>query len=74
MQPNHAKRVTTDHPAREDAAPTFWQTDTGLMLVIRVPLWDSQAMESECGGITGSDFYFDSFPSRSGGQDVVTYI
>jgi hypothetical protein len=41
---NHAKRTTTDHPAREDAAPMFWQGDTGSMLVIRVPPWDSQAM------------------------------
>ena len=37
--------MTTDHPAREDAAPVFWQTDTGSMLVIRVPPSDSQAME-----------------------------
>ena len=44
LQANHAKRTTTDHPAREDAAPTFWQTDTG------------------------------SIPSRSGGQDAVTYV
>jgi hypothetical protein len=31
LQPNHAKRTTTDHPAREDAAPMFWQT-MGSML------------------------------------------
>ena len=52
----------------------FWQTDTGSMLVIRVPPWDSQAMEGECSGITGIDFDVDSIPSRSGGQDAVTYM
>ena len=26
--PNHAERMTTDHPAGEDAPSVFWQTDT----------------------------------------------
>jgi hypothetical protein len=51
---NHAKRMTTDHPAREDAAPVFWQTDTGSMLVIRVPPWDSQAMGANAAASPGS--------------------
>jgi hypothetical protein len=28
MRPNHTERMTTDHPAREDAASVFWRTDT----------------------------------------------
>ena len=54
LQANHAKRTTTDHPAREDAAPMFWQTDTGSMLVIRVPPWDSQAMGAHVAAPPGS--------------------
>jgi hypothetical protein len=29
---------------------------------------------SECSSIIGIDFYVDSIPSRSGGQDAVTYM
>ena len=54
LQANHAKRTTTDHPAREDAAPMFWQADTGSMLVIRVPPWDSQAMGAHVAAPPGS--------------------
>jgi hypothetical protein len=74
LQANHAKRTTTDHPAREDAAPMFWQTDTGSMLVIRAPPWDSASDGSACSGTTRIDFDVDSIPSRSGGQDAVTYV
>jgi hypothetical protein len=66
--------MTTDHPAREDAAPMFWQTDPGSMLVIRVPPWDSQAMGANAATSPGIDFDVDSIPSRSGGQDAVTYM
>jgi hypothetical protein len=66
--------MTTDHPAREDAAPMFWQTDTGSMLVIRVPPFGFASDGGECSGITGIDFDVDSIPSRSGGQDAVTYM
>jgi hypothetical protein len=74
LQANHAKRTTTDHPAREDAAPVFWQTDTGSMLVMRVPPWDSQAMGAHVAAPPGSIFDVESIPSRSGGQDAVTYV
>ena len=49
---NHAKRVTTDHPAREDAAPMVWQADAGSVLVIRVP--PSQAMRANLAAPPGS--------------------
>ena len=52
----------------------FWQTDTGSMLVIRVPPWDSQVMGANAACITGIDFDLDAIPSRSGGQDAVTYM
>jgi hypothetical protein len=52
----------------------FWQTDTGSMLVIRGPPWDSQSDGSACSGTTRIDFDVDSIPSRSGGQDAVTYV
>jgi hypothetical protein len=66
--------MTTDHPAREDAAAMFWQTDTGLMLVIRVAPWDSQAMEADAAASSGS--ISTSIRSRhaSGGQDALTYM
>jgi len=52
----------------------FWQTDTGSMRVIRVPPCDSQAMGANAAASPGSTFNVESIPSRSGGQDVFTYM
>jgi hypothetical protein len=51
----------------------FWPTDPGSTPVIRVPSWDTQAMKANAAD-TGIDFDADSTPSRSGGQDAVTYM
>jgi hypothetical protein len=74
MRPNHAKRMTTDHPAREDAAPMFWQDRHGLDARDTRASLGFASDGSECSGITGIDFDVDSIPSRSGGQDAVTYV
>ena len=47
----------------------FWQADTGSMLVSP---WDSQAMGAHVAALPGS--ISTSIPSRSGGQDPVTYV
>ena len=52
----------------------FWQTDTGF------DARDTRASQgfpsdgSEWSGIPGIDFDVDSIPSRSGGQETVTYM
>ena len=74
MRPNHAKRVTTDHPAREDAAPRVLANRYGLDARDTRAALDFASDGSECSGITGTDFDVDSIPSRSGGQDAVTYM
>jgi hypothetical protein len=73
LQANHAKRTMTDHPARENAAPMPWQADTGSMLVIACLLGFARD-GSACSGTARIDFDVDSIPSRSGGQDAVTYV
>jgi len=52
--------------------PMFWQADTGSMLVMQAPPFASDG--SECRSTTRTDFDVDSIPSRSGGQDAVTYV
>jgi hypothetical protein len=72
-----AKSRKTDDdgsPCARGCCAMFWQTDTGSMLVIRAPRWDSLAMGANVSGITGIDFDIDSIRSRSGGQDAVTYM
>jgi hypothetical protein len=74
MRGNHSKRMTTAHPAREDAAPMFWQADTGLDGRDTRASLGFASDGSECSGITGIGVEVDSIPSRSGGQDAVTYM
>ena len=54
--------------------PVFWQTDTGLDARDTRASLGFASDGSECSGITGTDFDIDSIPSRSGGQDAVTYM
>jgi hypothetical protein len=54
--------------------PVFLQTDTGLDARDTRASLGFASDGSECSGITGIDFDVASIPSRSGGQDAVTYM
>jgi len=52
----------------------FWQTDTGLDARDTRASLGFASDGSACSGTTRTDFDVDSIPSRSGGQDAVTYV
>jgi hypothetical protein len=66
--------MTTGHPAREDAAARVLANRYGLDARDTRASLGFASDGSECSGITGIDFDVDSIPSRSGGQDAVTYM
>jgi hypothetical protein len=51
-----------------------WQTANGLDVCATRTSLGFPSDGSESSGITGIDFYIDSIPSRSGGQDAITYM
>jgi hypothetical protein len=66
--------MTTDHPAREDAAPCVLANRYGLDARDTPASLGFASDGRECSGITGIDFQRRFDPSRSGGQDAVTYM
>ena len=51
-----------------------WQTANGLDVCATRTSLGFPSDGSECSGITGIDCDIDSIPSRSGGQDAITYM
>jgi AMP-binding enzyme len=75
LQAIHAKRTTTDHPAREDAVPRCCGKPMRARCSECACSLGSASDGSACSGSIRIDFDVDWIPSRSGGgQDAVTYV